>query len=524
MSGYLRRLATTGAAYTAASVVSKLIAVALLPLYTRYLTPADYGAAEVMFAAVVSASIVVRFGMIEALLRFYYKDGEDPGRVVGTSFATLFWLSTAAALIALPFAQPIAEALLDGPAAERISGPEAAELGRIAIGGLWVLTMMEFLLTLFRLEERARAYFVTTILNVLAAIGLTVILVVGNGEGARGILIGSYASGAVFVLVLCFVHRRRLSLWIDRHLLQRLLRFGLPTMPAELSLYLLNFVDRIIIVRSVGLAEAGLYSLAVKFAQAINVVVRGFQLAWPPLAYSIRDDDEARRAYAAVVTYFVTGCAFFVTGMWLLSRWIVRALADPKFFDSYEAVGLIATGVTLYALYMVLVVILGRTGRTEFNFPATIAALVANVALNLLLVPSMGIVGAGLALVASYLVVVALMYVFTQRLFPVPYEWSRLAKVVLVSAVLVAVGELALPTEGFAGLLGRCAIWGLFPIALLGSGFFSAEERRWLALLRHPGRLLERLGEASRRPAAVDGAIPEAYEAVRIDEDARNQS
>ena len=78
MSGYLRRLATTGAAYTAASILSKLIAVALLPLYTRHLTPADYGAAEVMFAAVVSASIVVRFGLIEAVLRFYYRDDEDP--------------------------------------------------------------------------------------------------------------------------------------------------------------------------------------------------------------------------------------------------------------------------------------------------------------------------------------------------------------------------------------------------------------------------------------------------------------
>ena len=101
-------------------------------------------------------------------------------------------------------------------------------------------------------------------------------------------------------------------------------------MPAELSLYLLNFVDRIIIVRTVGLAEAGLYSLAVKFAQAVNVLVRGFQLAWPPLAYSIRDDDEARRAYATVVTLFVAGCAFVVTGMWLFSRWIVRALAAPE--------------------------------------------------------------------------------------------------------------------------------------------------------------------------------------------------
>ena len=94
MSGYLRRLATTGAAYTAANVVSKLIAVALLPLYTRYLTPADYGAAEVLFAAVVAASIVVRLGVIEAVLRFYYKAGEDPAAVVATSFAALFWLAT----------------------------------------------------------------------------------------------------------------------------------------------------------------------------------------------------------------------------------------------------------------------------------------------------------------------------------------------------------------------------------------------------------------------------------------------
>jgi O-antigen/teichoic acid export membrane protein len=512
VSGYLRRLATTGAAYTAASIFSKLIAVALLPLYTRYLTKADYGAAEVMFAAVVSVSIVVRLGLIEALLRFYYKDGEDPARVVSTSFATLFWVSTVAALVALPFAGPISEALLE---------ESAPGLARIAIGGLWVLTMFEFLLTLFRLEERARAYFVTTMLSVLAAIGLTVVLVVGKGEGARGLLLGSYASGAAFVLALIWVHRRSLSLWIDRALLRRLMRFGLPTMPAELSLYLLNFVDRIILVRSAGLPAAGLYSLAVKFAQGVNVLVRGFQLAWPPLAYSIRDDGEARRTYAAVVTWFTAGCAFVVAGMWLLSRWIVRALAAPEFFGSYKAIGLVATGVTLYALYMVLVVILGRTGRTEFNFPATVAALATNVVLNLALIPPLGIVGAGLALVASYLVVLALMYGFTQRLFPVPYEWGRLARVVLVTASLVAAGELLLPTAGFAGLLARTAFWLAYPLALLAAGFFTKAERAWLARLRHPGELAAQLRSLRPAAAAVEGRVPEAYEAELMDEDAR---
>lgn len=514
MSGYLRRLATTGAAYTAASIISKVIAVALLPLYTRYLTRADYGAAEILFAAVVTASIIVRLGLIEAVLRFYYLDDENPKRVVSSTFAGLFWLSTLGALIALPFAGPLSELLLPNP--EKLGG-SAPELVRIAIGGLWVLTIWEYMLTLFRLEERARAFFVTTILNVVAAIALTVVLVVGLDEGARGLLVGSYATGAVFVVGLIVLQWRRLSLRFDPALLRRLFRFGLPTMPAEVSLYALNFVDRLIIARTLGLPAAGLYSLGVKFAQAVNVLVRGFQLAWPPLAYSIRDDDEARRTYATVVTLFVAGCAFVVAGMWIFSRWIVRALAAPKFFDSYEVIGLIAAAATLYALYLVLVVILGRTGRTEFNLPAAIGALVVNVGLNLLLVPRLEIVGAALALVASYVVVLGLMYVFTQRLFPVPYEWGRLLRVVLTVAAIVGLAELFTPTEGAAGLLFRAALFAAYPLTLFATGFFSDEERRWLGYLRHPNAVLASL----RAEPAVDGRIPEVYEAERLDEDLR---
>ena len=512
MSGYLRRLATTGAAYTAASIASKLVAVALLPIYTRFLSPADYGAAEVMYASIVAASIVVRLGAIEALLRFYYQEDEDPDAVVRTSFATLFWAATAGALILLPFAGPISEGLLDQP---------DAGLARIAIGGLWVLTLFEYLLTLFRLEERARAYFLTTMANVLLTIPVTLVLVAGFDEGAEGLLVGSYGTGAAFVAGLLWVHRRRLSLRWDPELNRRLLRFGVPTMPAELSLYSLNLIDRIIIVRYAGLAEAGLYSLGVKFAQGVNVLVRGFQLAWPPLAYSIRDDDEARRAYAVIVTWFTAGCTFFVTALWLFSRWIVRALAAPEFYGSFKVIGLIATGVTLYALYMVLVVILGRTGRTGFNLPATLVATVVNIALNLILVPAMGIVGAGLALVASYIVVLVMMYVFTQRLFPVPYEWGRLARVVAVAAVLVGGAELLVPTEGIVGLLIRILLWAAYLPLLYLTGFFNEEEKGWLAMLRHPADLVERL--KSMRPDASQStaSVPEVVEAELMDEDLR---
>ena len=507
MSGYLRRLATTGAAYTAASILSKLIAVALLPLYTRHLSPEAYGAAA----------------LIEALLRFFYADGEDPEKVVRGTFAGLFWMASAGALILLPFAGPLSELLLDPSSHDGLSASAAASLTRIAIAGLWIATLYEYLLTLFRLEERARAYFLTTLANVLATIALTVVLVVGVGDGARGLLLGSYLTGAAFVLGLVATQRRRLSLRFDAGLMKRLLRFGLPTMPAEASLYLLNFVDRIIIVRYAGLAEAGLYSLAVKFAQAVNVLVRGFQLAWPPLAYSIRDDEEARRAYATVVTLFVAGCSFVVVGIWLFARWIVRALAAPEFFASYEAVGLISAAVTLYALYMVMVVILGRTGRTEFNLPAALAALAVNVVLNLILVPAMGIVGAALALVVSYLMVIALMYFFTQRLFPVPYQWGRLARVVLAAAVLVGGGEAFVPTSGAVGFLLRAVLFAAYPAVLFASGFFTDGERAWIARLREPGAVIAGIAAAFHaQPPAVEGARgPELDEAERMDEDSR---
>lgn len=488
---HLRRLATTGAAYTASSVLSKLIAVVLLPIYTAYLSPADYGAAEVMVASLVAASIVVRLGVIEAILRFYYLAGERPEAVVKTGFAALFWTTTAAAAAALPLAEPLSEALLEEP---------DAGLARLAIMGLWQLTLWEYALTLLRLDERARAYFSFTIAAVLVTIPVTVALVVATDLGASAILLGSFGTGVVFLLARLWVERGRLGLRVDRGLLRRMVRFGLPTMPAELTLYSLNFIDRIIIVRLAGLAEAGLYALAVKFANGMQVLVRGFHLAWPPLAYSIQDDDEARRAYALIVRWFVALSAFAVVGLWLLAPWFVRLLADDEYFAANEAVGPLAAGTALYALYLVLVVILGRTGRTEFSFPATAVGVGVNIALNLLLVPEHGIVGAGVALFASYLVVVALMHGIVRRLFYVPYEWRRLAIAVGLAAGLIAIGELAVPHEGAGGLaisLGLCAA---YPAGLMAGRFMTAAEREQI------GALIRSLWDGRRGAPGTGGA------------------
>ena len=114
-------------------------------------------------------------------------------------------------------------------------------LMRLAILGLWQLTLWEYALTLLRLDERARAYFTFTIAAVLVTIPITVALVVGTDLGASAILLGNFGTGVAFLLGRLWVERRRLGFTVDGGLLRRMIRFGLPTMPAELTLYSLNF-------------------------------------------------------------------------------------------------------------------------------------------------------------------------------------------------------------------------------------------------------------------------------------------
>src|SRR6201999_4531661 len=124
-----------------------------------------------------------------------------------------------------------------------------------------------------------------------------------------------------------------------------LLRFGLPTVPAEASVYALSIVDRYYLFHHRSPAAAGLYSIAVKLAGAIAFLVRAFQYAWPPLAYSVTDDTEAGRLYGLVATYYVVICGWVVAGLTLESRWIIRLLAPHKgYADAYRAVPWVSLG------------------------------------------------------------------------------------------------------------------------------------------------------------------------------------
>ena len=461
MRGHLQRLLTAGAAYQLSDVVAKLIALALLPVYTRSLSRADYGTAELLLTLVILASIVVRLGIGEALVRFHYLDADPQrrGRLARTATGALLATTTVTAGAA---------AFVAGPLSEAILGAEHPAEVRAAALGLWAFTNLELAYALLRVDERKRPYLVASLANVALTVTLTLILVVGRDEGALGLLLGNFGASAI-VLVGLWVLLRRSFGRVDFSELRPMLRFGLPTVPAEVSVFLLFVVDRFWLYRLESEAAAGLYSLSIKLAAVVIFTVRAFQLAWPPLAYSITDDAEARQLYARVTTYYVAVTGLIVAALALLGRWLVRAFAAPAFFDAHEALPWVALGWALYGLFLVLVAMAGRAQVTVRNAPAALAGLAANVALLALLVPPLGIAGAGIALCGAYVVMLVAMYALTHRLFPVPFEWTRLVATAGLAAAVATAGELALPTAGAGGFALRAGALALLAGALLAA-------------------------------------------------------
>jgi O-antigen/teichoic acid export membrane protein len=483
--GYLKRLVTTGAAYQFGDILAKGLALVTLPLYTHHLSPDAYGAAEALLTAVILSSILLRVGVGEAFIRYYYDDEDEQrrARIARTATATVAWTTTAAAVLALAFAGDISRLLLS------LRDPLLIDC---AVLGLWAFTNLEMAYAQLRVDERTRAYVVASGSNVALTVGLTVGLVVFAHEGARGLLLGNFGASAIVVLGLWWLLRRRFSLRVRSEDLRGMLRFGLPTVPADASVYALQVADRFYLFRAYSHTAAGLYAVAIKLATVVFVAVRGFQYAWPPLAYSIESDEEAGRLYSLVTTYYALATGIVVCGVALLGRWMVRLLAAHKYFDAYRALPWLALGWALYGLFLVFVTIAGRARVTTRTLLAAAVGLAVNIVLLVLLVPAggagLGISGAGLALCGAYSAMLIVTYLLTRRLFMVGFEWRRLGQLTAVFVAVAVSGELLLPDDGLAGLASRLGWLALAPAALLLTGFVHPHERDQARALLLDGR------------------------------------
>ncbi len=472
ISGQIRRLTRHSAIYGLGGIVSRILAVLLLPLYTRYLKPSDYGAIETLLALAAVLVTVLRLGISSAFFRYYFDAKDEAGRtlVVRTSFWFTMASATAGLALGVALASPISHALF--------GTGDRAGLVRAAFVGLWAQMNYEQLTSLFRVEERSVSFVLATLANLLVTVAATLVLVVGLHKHALGVVVGNFTGTLTVYLVLLAYRRYQLGLQFDRKLFRQMNRFGMPLVPSALALWATNFSDRFFLVKLADVREVGLYSIGVRIASALVLLLTAFRMAWPAFAYSIEDDDEARRTYGYVLTYLVLISSWLALGLSLLSPWLVRLLTTAPFYSASRVVAPLAFAGVAFSGYIVMAIGVGRARRTQFNWVVTGIGATVNVALNLILIPPYGMMGAAIATVAAYSVMFLGMIVNAQAVYRVPYQWRR-----VVTAAGAAVGLTVLGKLVDAPLALAIALAAVYPLVLLPLGFYNSQELRRLRRL-----------------------------------------
>ena len=469
LGSQLKRLGKHSAIYGLGGLVSRILAVLLLPLYTRYLTTSDYGQIETLIALVTVLTIVLQFGIGSAFFRFYFDAEDHDGRrlVLRTSFWFTMTMATLGLVTVCALATPIAEGLF--------GDPDAANLVRASGVALWAQMNYAQLTNLFRVEERSVAFVLASLTNILITVGATILLVVVLDEGPLGVIVGNFTGTLLVYVVLLGYRREQLGLQLSGPLLRQMNHFGLPLVPSALLLWVTNFSDRFFLVKLTDTSEVGLYSVGVRVASAMVLLLTAFRMAWPAFAYSIKSDEEAKQTYSWVLTYLTVLSTWIATALALLSPWIVAWLTTPQFESASQVVGPLSFAAVAFGGYIVLAIGIGRARRTQFNWVITGVAAAVNVGLNLALIPFYGMMGAAVATVAAYTVMFVGMAWWAQRIFPVPYQWRRVLTAVAAGVALSATGKLIGSDLAFS-----VALVLVYPLLLFALRFYLPAEKKRL--------------------------------------------
>ena len=468
LSQLLTRVVRHSAIYGLADFVGKAIGFLLVPLYTRTLTQEAFGQLQILFLFQTFGIMTVGVGQVGTLLRYHPKARDEAERrhllrgvlaIAGTACGIFL-------LLGVGLAVPTSNAFL--------GGPELAGTFRLFLIGIVARVLGDIPLTLLRIEERSTRYGAGTLFRLLVSLVLIIYFVVVRDMGVVGVVLGDVIASTALLVSLLPVLARHLAggrAGDPRPEFSRraFLAFGWPYMVVNLGAFGLIAIDRLFLAGSSRIVEAGIYSLGGKLASLLNVLVLSpFTLVWGPMSFRLAEDNEtgeAQRIFSRLLTYFAFVLYVLGLGLFLFSPEILALAGPPEYASADQVVPLLLISMIVFGFYKHFQVGLAVTGRTRSIASSFVLAATVNLAANALLVPRYGMLGAAIATCASYVLMCGFILIRVQAVYPVPYEWRRIAGGALAAALLAfprgLIGSLPLvPAIGVKlGLLGLLPVF-----------------------------------------------------------------
>lgn len=487
----LKSLANGTLIYGLGGALTRLLGFITLPLFTRYLTPADYGVSSILSLVSFFLTPVFSLGLGTSLGLCYFEHEDEAHRDTTIWTAFLVLLASAVVMVAagVTFASQLSQLALGTP----------AHAGFIVVSLLTTAAsiLSQPFMAGLQFRQRALSFVVVTGVTNVVGILISVLLVIHEGWGVAGVITSGLCTQLV-TLALGMAFFLRASSWLpSRAVAAKLLRQGLPMVPAFASLFVIQQANRYVLEWRHGLDAVGFYSVGYSLGMSVALAVNAFTSAWTPyfLSFSQRQD-EARALFGRATTYYVLGFGSLSLCFFAFADPVVSVLAARKFHESYTVVGLTAFAQVLTGLYSMFLPPIYFASEVKFVTPVQALAAVVAFGLDMALIPVWGAFGAALALALGTLAMIVAQHLWNtsrgEAYMAIDYQWRRIAPFgVAYAAMAVAMTyelPLSLPGKLVRAGIGMVAIGGV----LYGMLEDAERQRLWNRLERYRTALISR--------------------------------
>lgn len=468
----IKKLIKHSTIYGLGSILGKVVGFLMIPLYTHYLTPNDYGVLELIDITISVAGLFTGMGISAAIFRFYYhySDTKDKNEVISTAFIFVTAMAALVVAVAISLADSISTLIFDTS--------EYAYYLQLMFVSFLFSTIASVPESYIMAKQKSALFTSVSIGTLVLNLALNIYVVAFLKMGVLGIVYVSAIMRSVNAAFWLFLTIPRVGISFSFYKLKELLRYGIPLVPANVGMFVMTFADRFFLSHFVSLSAVGIYSLGYKFGFMISILlIQPFNRIWQAQMFEIAKKQDAKKIFAKMLTYFSYVVLFAVLGLSVFIKDAIRFIADSSFFMAYKIVPIVALACFFGGTYFFFQIGLLLKKKTKYIGYSVAIASCVNLILNYFLIVYIGTIGAALSALLTNIVMAGIVYFYSQKLYRIDYEFGRISKLFAVASILYCLSCLVNIDSIVISMLVKSFFILSFPFLLLAVGFYTNEEK-----------------------------------------------
>jgi O-antigen/teichoic acid export membrane protein len=470
-TGQLKKTAKDSVIYGIGTALRQLTALVMLPIYTRYLTPADYGVVELLTITITFVSIFIGLRISSAMFRYYVlaETLKEKNTIVSTVMYIIIATGSIGSLSLYIFAEPVAKLLFG----------DVRYLYELQLFSITIVLAAIADVGLSYIRARQLPVFFVTIgaIMLVLQVVLNVVFVVVLDMHVRGVvysvLISSalLASGLMTYLFICVGMRYSVTIAI------KLIKFILPLIIAAIAAFYVNVGDRYFLRVFGGLAEVGIYALAWRISSILTAIFEAFQMSWAADQFEVVKKTNAREIYNQIFRVLAASLLITGTGIALFASDFFRIMTAPEFYGASNAVPIL-----IFAIFFQIITGFCKFGiiyraRTRHDAEASwIMAFVATLGFYVF-IPHLGGVGAAISILLANIAGFGWSYTKAKSLYDMGLIWKPIYVMGIIAIICVLIGYF-LPSGEIVSFIARIIIFLLLILLFYKVPKWSDSEKQ----------------------------------------------